>query len=244
MSTPGTPIVELRKVTKVYGSGEASVKALDGVDVTIGRQQFTAIMGPSGSGKSTLLHVLAGLDNPTSGQVVVDGHDITSMDDDALTVFRREEIGFIFQSFNLVPTLSAEDNILLPMKLRGHTPSAEDKQFMAKVIRMLGLENRLRHRPKEMSGGQVQRVAVARALVARPAMIVADEPTGNLDSESTAEVLELLRSAVDELGQTVVMVTHDEQIASQADRILVVRDGRIAQDRVPLRSTSPAGEKH
>ncbi|WP_067778464.1 ABC transporter ATP-binding protein [Actinomyces vulturis] len=230
MNSQQSPIVLMEQVSKIYGRGETQVHALREVNVTINRHEFTSIMGPSGSGKSTMLHVLAGLDTPTSGSITVDHQVITSMNDDALTRFRRERIGFIFQSFNLVPTLSAMDNILLPLKLKGYTMNADDKAFMNQVITMLGLKERLSHRPGQLSGGQVQRVAVARALVARPAMIVADEPTGNLDSESTAEVMGLLRQAVDTLGQTVVMVTHDEHLASQADRILVVKDGQIARD--------------
>ncbi len=231
-TTPGgTPssqvVVALRGVTKVYGSGDAQVRALDGVDVDFVSGQFTAIMGASGSGKSTLLHVLAGLDTPTSGTVTIEGTDITRLKDDDLTRLRRDRIGFVFQSFNLVPTLDARENILLPLKLAGRTV---DRAWFAQVVATLGLTQRLSHRPSELSGGQQQRVAVARALVMHPAVIVADEPTGNLDSKASHDVLALLRSAVDELHQSVIMVTHDPASAAAADRVLVVRDGDVVAD--------------
>lgn len=227
----GTPssqvVVSLREVTKVYGTGDAQVRALDGVDVDFAGGQFTAIMGPSGSGKSTMLHVLAGLDSPTSGEVRIESTDITHLGDDELTRLRRDRIGFVFQSFNLVPTLDARENILLPLHLAGRRV---DRAWFDQVVGVLGLADRLSHRPSELSGGQQQRVAVARALVMHPAVIVADEPTGNLDSRSSQDVLDLLRSAVDDLHQSVIMVTHDQTSAAAADRVLIVRDGHVVAD--------------
>ena len=220
-------IVRLQGVSKIYGSGDAQVRALDDVSVGFGAGEFTAIMGPSGSGKSTMMHILAGLDAPTSGRVFVEDTDITALKDTALTKLRRDRIGFVFQSFNLVPTLDARANILLPMRLAGKAP---EKEWFDLIVNSLGIANRLNHRPSEMSGGQQQRVAVARALMSRPAVIVADEPTGNLDSHSTDEVMDLLRRAVDELRQSVIMVTHDTATAVYADRVLVCRDGRIVSD--------------
>ena len=220
-------IVRLQGVSKIYGSGDAQVRALDDVSVGFGAGEFTAIMGPSGSGKSTMMHILAGLDAPTSGRVFVEDTDITALKDTALTKLRRDRIGFVFQSFNLVPTLDARANILLPMRLAGKAP---EKEWFDLIVNSLGIANRLSHRPSEMSGGQQQRVAVARALMSRPAVIVADEPTGNLDSHSTDEVMDLLRRAVDELSQSVIMVTHDTATAAYADRVLVCRDGRIVSD--------------
>ena len=224
---PASSIVRLQGVSKIYGSGDAQVRALDDVSVGFGAGEFTAIMGPSGSGKSTMMHILAGLDAPTSGHVFVEDTDITALKDTALTKLRRDRIGFVFQSFNLVPTLDARANILLPMRLAGKAP---EKGWFDLIVNSLGIANRLSHRPSEMSGGQQQRVAVARALMSRPAVIVADEPTGNLDSHSTDEVMDLLRRAVDELGQSVIMVTHDTATAAYADRVLVCRDGRIVSD--------------
>ena len=224
---PASSIVRLQGVSKIYGSGDAQVRALDDVSVGFGAGEFTAIMGPSGSGKSTMMHILAGLDAPTSGRVFVEDTDITALKDTALTKLRRDRIGFVFQSFNLVPTLDARANILLPMRLAGRAP---EKEWFDLIVNSLGIANRLNHRPSEMSGGQQQRVAVARALMSRPAVIVADEPTGNLDSHSTTEVMDLLRRAVDELGQSVIMVTHDTSTAAYADRVLVCRDGRIVSD--------------
>ena len=220
-------IVRLQGVSKIYGSGDAQVRALDDVSVGFGAGEFTAIMGPSGSGKSTMMHILAGLDAPTSGHVFVEDTDITALKDTALTKLRRDRIGFVFQSFNLVPTLDARANILLPMRLAGKAP---EKEWFDLIVNSLGIADRLSHRPSEMSGGQQQRVAVARALMSRPAVIVADEPTGNLDSHSTDEVMDLLRRAVDELSQSVIMVTHDTATAAYADRVLVCRDGRIVSD--------------
>ena len=224
---PASSIVRLQGVSKIYGSGDAQVRALDDVSVGFGAGEFTAIMGPSGSGKSTMMHILAGLDAPTSGRVFVEDTDITALKDTVLTKLRRDRIGFVFQSFNLVPTLDARANILLPMRLAGKAP---EKEWFDLIVNSLGIANRLSHRPSEMSGGQQQRVAVARALMSRPAVIVADEPTGNLDSHSTDEVMDLLRRAVDELGQSVIMVTHDTATAAYADRVLVCRDGRIVSD--------------
>jgi putative ABC transport system ATP-binding protein len=209
---------------RTYGTGEAEVHALDGVDVNIDQQRFVAVMGPSGSGKSTLMHVLAGLDRPTSGTVQIDGTEVTGLDDKALTELRRDKVGFIFQAFNLLPILTAEENILLPLSLAGRTP---DREWVDRLIDTIGLRDRLTHRPSELSGGQQQRVAVARALASRPAVIFADEPTGNLDSGSSREVLELLRRAVDEFGQTVVMVTHDPDAAQIADEVIEMADGKI-----------------
>jgi len=212
---PASSIVRLQGVSKIYGNGDAQVRALDDVSVGFGAGEFTAIMGPSGSGKSTMMHIF------------VEDTDITALKDTALTKLRRDRIGFVFQSFNLVPTLDARSNILLPMRLAGKTP---DKDWFDLIVNSLGIADRLNHRPSEMSGGQQQRVAVARALMSRPAVIVADEPTGNLDSHSTTEVMDLLRRAVDELGQSVIMVTHDTGTAAYADRVLVCRDGRIVSD--------------
>lgn len=221
------PVVSLRGVSKIYGSGEVRVEALKDINVDFERGKFTAIMGPSGSGKSTLLQVLAGLDTASGGSVVIAGNDITKLSDSRLTRLRREKIGYVFQSYNLVPTLDARANILLPENLAGR---AVDPEWFERVIFALGLQDRLSHLPSEMSGGQQQRVAVARALAMRPHVIVADEPTGNLDSHSSGEVLGLLRAAVDNLDQSVIMVTHDAGAASIADRVLVVRDGKIVAD--------------
>jgi putative ABC transport system ATP-binding protein len=223
-----TDIVSAIDVTRRYGEGEAAVDALAGVSVGFAAGQFAAIMGPSGSGKSTLMHCLAGLDRPTSGEVVVDGTSLTGLDDKRLTQLRRDKIGFIFQSFNLLPVLSAEENILLPLSIAGRKV---DRAWFDQLVATVGLGDRLTHRPSELSGGQQQRVAVARALVSRPAVVFADEPTGNLDSKASAEVLALLRRSVDELGQTVIMVTHDRDAAEVADRLLVLTDGQVVEDR-------------
>jgi putative ABC transport system ATP-binding protein len=221
------PIVSAVELRRVFGEGAAAVKALDGVTVDIPSGDFAAIMGPSGSGKSTLMHILAGLDRPTDGSVTIDGVDLASLDDGELTELRRDNVGFVFQFFNLLPVLSAEENILLPLKLAGRDP---DPERLSALIDAVGLGDRLSHRPAELSGGQQQRVAIARALLAKPAVVFADEPTGNLDSHSSEEVLALLRRAVDEFGQTVVMVTHDATAAATADRVLVLVDGRIVRD--------------
>ncbi|WP_377271045.1 ABC transporter ATP-binding protein [Peterkaempfera sp. SMS 1(5)a] len=216
-----------RQVTKAYGSGETRVTALDQVDVDIARGRFTAIMGPSGSGKSTLMHCLAGLDSVTSGQITIGGTEITGLKDKQLTKLRRDKIGFIFQAFNLLPTLNALENITLPMDIAGRRP---DQAWLDQVVETVGLADRLKHRPTQLSGGQQQRVAVARALAAKPEIIFGDEPTGNLDSRSGAEVLTFLRRSVDELGQTIVMVTHDPVAAGYADRVLFLADGRIVDE--------------
>ena len=214
-------------VTKVYGEGNTQVRALDGVTADFDRGRFHAIMGPSGSGKSTLMHCLAGLDSISSGEVIVAGRPLSQARDKQLTELRREHVGFIFQQFNLLPTLTARENILLPLSIAGRKP---DPAWFDAVIAAVGLGNRLSHRPTELSGGQQQRVACARALVSRPAVVFADEPTGNLDSTSATEVLQFLRRTVDEFGQTIVMVTHDAKAASYADRILFLADGRIVDE--------------
>ena len=221
------PIVTAVDLRRRYGAGEAAVDALDGVSLELPRGAFTAIMGPSGSGKSTLMHVLAGLDQPTSGTVELDGVDLARLDDKRLTQLRRDKVGFIFQSFNLLPVLTAEENIVLPLRIAGRRV---DEAWLEQLVETVGLGARRAHYPSELSGGQQQRVAVARALITRPAVVFADEPTGNLDSTSSAEVLALLRRSVDELGQTVVMVTHDARAAAYADRLLVLVDGRIVHD--------------
>ncbi|MGW8326635.1 ABC transporter ATP-binding protein [Streptomyces sp. NPDC055897] len=224
-SEPAAPVAaRARGLTKAYGSGETTVLALDAVDVEIARGVFTAVMGPSGSGKSTLMHCLAGLDTVSAGQVWVGDTEITGLRDRELTRLRRDRIGFMFQSFNLLPTLTAAENITLPMDIAGRTP---DRAWVDRVIDTLGLRDRLGHRPAQLSGGQQQRVACARALASRPELIFADEPTGNLDSRAGGEVLSFLREAVDALGQTVVMVTHDPGAAGHADLVLFLGDGRI-----------------
>jgi putative ABC transport system ATP-binding protein len=214
-------------LVKTYGSGDSTVRAVDGISATFDQGRFTAIMGPSGSGKSTFMHCLAGLDTVTSGSITIGGSEITGLSDRALTAVRRDRVGFVFQSFNLLPQLTARQNITLPAELAGRTV---DPDMLARVIGILGIGDRLEHRPSELSGGQQQRVALARALSTRPEVIFADEPTGNLDSRSGAEVLSFLRDSVHRLGQTVVMVTHDQSAAGYADRVLVLADGRIVQD--------------
>ena len=221
------PIVTAVDVRRRYGEGAAAVDALAGVTVGFERGRFSAIMGPSGSGKSTLMHILAGLDRPTTGTVTIDGQEISGLDDGELTRLRRDKLGFVFQFFNLIPVLTAEENVLLPLSIAGRRPDAE---WVERLIERVGLSDRRTHRPAELSGGQQQRVAVARALVSRPAVVFADEPTGNLDSKASEEVLALLRTAVDEFGQTVVMVTHDPEAASYADRLVVLRDGLVVHD--------------
>jgi putative ABC transport system ATP-binding protein len=221
-------VVTARGVSKRYGQGDATVEALRGADVDLRRGEFTAIMGPSGSGKSTLMHLLAGLDSPTAGRVAIDGVEISRLKDRDLTKLRRDKVGFIFQSFNLLPTLTAAENIALPLTIAGRKP---DAAWLRDLVATIGLGDRLRHKPSELSGGQQQRVAVARALVGRPAVLFADEPTGNLDSRTGDEVLQLLRRSVDDLGQTIIMVTHDAHAAATADRILFLKDGEIVLDR-------------
>jgi len=212
---------------KIYGAGDNEVRALDGVTVDFERGRFTAIMGPSGSGKSTLMHCVAGLDTLTSGQVFIGDQDLTRLSEKQLTLLRRERIGFVFQAFNLVPTLTAEENIVLPLTLAGNKP---DQEWFDKVIATVGLADRLRHRPSELSGGQQQRVAVARALVSRPEVTFADEPTGNLDSRASHEILDFMRMAVTDLGQTIVIVTHDPVAAGFSDRVLFLADGKIVDE--------------
>ncbi len=220
-------IVSTADLRRTYGEGETAVHALAGVTLEFPAGQFTAIMGPSGSGKSTLMHLLAGLDKPSSGSVVVDGHELAGLDDRGLTMLRRDRLGFVFQAFNLVPVLTAEENIKLPLSLAGREV---DQAWFDQLVDTVGLRDRLTHRPAELSGGQQQRVAIARALASRPAVVFADEPTGNLDSKSSAEVLGLLRRAVDEFGQTVIMVTHEPAAAAVADRIVILSDGQVVHD--------------
>ena len=220
-------VVVARDVTRRYGAGDTAVDALRGVSVDVPAGQLTAVMGPSGSGKSTLMHILAGLDKPTAGSVTVAGHEITTLGDSDLTKLRREHIGFVFQFFNLLPMLNAEENILLPLTIAGVKP---DKAKLDTLIASVGLGDRLHHRPSELSGGQQQRVAIARALVSEPDVVFADEPTGNLDSKTGGEILELLRHAVQDMGQTVVMVTHEARAASIADRVLFLADGSIVRE--------------
>ena len=219
--------VSARALTRRYGSGESAVDALRGVTLEVPAGQFTAVMGPSGSGKSTLMHLLAGLDTPSSGTVGIGGEDITTMSDKQLTKLRRRHIGFVFQQFNLLPTLTAEENILLPLSIAGRKP---DKADLEALIARVGLHDRRGHRPSEMSGGQQQRVAIARALITAPTVLFADEPTGNLDSASGAQILALLREAVELDGQTTLMVTHDPRAAAAADRVVFIADGRIVAD--------------
>jgi putative ABC transport system ATP-binding protein len=223
----GAPAARVANLTKTYGTGQALVRALDDVTLDLADAEFTAVMGPSGSGKSTLMHCCAALDTADSGSVHIGDDELTSMKDKELTLLRRDQIGFIFQSFNLVPTMTAEENILLPLAIAGRKPDAD---WFRTVIDTVDLEDRLRHKPKELSGGQQQRVAVARALVSRPRIVFADEPTGNLDSHSGAEVLTLLRRSVDDYGQTIVMVTHDPVAAAYADRVVFLADGRIVDE--------------
>jgi putative ABC transport system ATP-binding protein len=226
-ATRGRAAVRTEHLTKIYGKGEATVHALDRVTLEIAAGQFTAIMGQSGSGKSTLLHCIAGLDTPSGGRVWIGDTEITALADKPLTLVRREAVGFVFQSFNLLPTLDAKDNILLPLKLAGKKP---DQEWYDQVIDVLALRDRLTHRPSELSGGQQQRVAIARAMITKPTVIFADEPTGALDSASGTALLQFLRHSVDKLGQTVVMVTHDAQAASFADRIIRLADGQVVAD--------------
>jgi putative ABC transport system ATP-binding protein len=221
------PAVAATAVSRRYGDGESAVDALRGVTLEVPAGQFTAVMGPSGSGKSTLMHLLAGLDTPSAGTVLIGGEDITTMSDKQLTKLRRKHIGFVFQSFNLLPTLTAEENILLPLSIAGRKA---DKADLEALIARVGLEDRRDHRPSQLSGGQQQRVAIARALISRPTVLFADEPTGNLDSASGAEILALLREAVELDGQTTLMVTHDPRAAAAADRVVFIADGRIVAD--------------
>jgi putative ABC transport system ATP-binding protein len=223
-TSPGPLVVRGHEITKRFGEGDAAVDALRGVSVDFARGSFTAIMGPSGSGKSTLMHILAGLDDATSGWVEIEGTRLDELNDRELTLLRRREVGFIFQSYNLLPVLNAEQNIALPVRIGGGDP---DREWLDTLIRTVDLDDRRTHRPTELSGGQAQRVAIARALITRPAVVFADEPTGNLDSNASRGVLELLRRAVDEFGQTIVMVTHDAYAAATADSVLFLADGQI-----------------
>jgi putative ABC transport system ATP-binding protein len=227
LGTSSSTVLAAHGIARSYGQGASAVHALRGVSLELEREKMTAVMGPSGSGKSTLMHILAGLDHPTEGEVWIDGTNITDLDDDQLTKLRRSHIGFVFQFFNLLPMLSAEDNILLPQSIAGVKP---DRTWMAELIGKVGLRDRLDHRPSEMSGGQQQRVAIARALASRPTIMFADEPTGNLDSTTSGEILELLRHSVDSYGQTTLMVTHDATAAAFADRVLFLADGLVVKD--------------
>ena len=221
-------ILETRDLRKTYGSGETAVKALDGVDLAVEQGEFVAIVGTSGSGKSTLLHMLGGLDRPTSGTVTVDGKELSSLKDEELTIFRRRKIGFVFQSYNLVPVLNVYENIVLPIQLDGRKA---DQVFIRQIVKTLGLDGRLEALPSQLSGGQQQRVAIARALAATPAIVLADEPTGNLDSKTSQDVLGLLKVTSQKFSQTIVMITHNEEIAQMADRVIRIEDGRIQTGR-------------
>ena len=217
-------ILETKDLRKVYGSGDTEVRALDGVDLTVEKGEFVAVVGTSGSGKSTLLHMLGGLDRPTGGTVTVDGKELSAMRDEELTIFRRRKIGFVFQNYNLVPVLNVYENIVLPIQLDGNAP---DKAYVERIIETLGLEAKLQNLPNNLSGGQQQRVAIARALAAKPAIILADEPTGNLDSATSLDVMGLLKVTAQKFSQTIVMITHNEELAQRADRIIRIEDGRI-----------------
>lgn len=221
-------ILETRGLRKVYGSGDTEVRALDGVDLTVEKSEFVAVVGTSGSGKSTLLHMLGGLDRPTSGSVTVDGRELSTLKDEELTIFRRRKIGFVFQNYNLVPVLNVYENIVLPIQLDGGQP---DKGYTDQIIETLGLGSKLQNLPGNLSGGQQQRVAMARALAAKPAIILADEPTGNLDSRTSQDVMSLLKVTSQRFAQTIVMITHNEEIAQMADRIIRIDDGRIVVRR-------------
>jgi putative ABC transport system ATP-binding protein len=227
MQVPVPPVIEGHGLGRSYGSGDTAVHALRDVSISVARGELIAVMGPSGSGKSTLMHILAGLDRPTAGEVWIDDTEITKLDDDALTKLRRRHIGFVFQFFNLLPMLTAEENILLPTRIAGHKP---DRAWVKEVVHTVGLKERLRHRPAQLSGGQQQRVAVARAMISRPTVMFADEPTGNLDSRSGGEILDLLRRSVEQHGQTTIMVTHDAKAATIADRVLFLADGEIVTE--------------
>jgi putative ABC transport system ATP-binding protein len=226
VGVPANAAVEARGLTRVYGEGETAVEALRGVDLDVQVGELVAVMGPSGSGKSTLMHILAGLDKPTSGTVTIAGTEITDLDDSHLTRLRREHIGFVFQFFNLLPMLDAEENIVLPLSIAGTKP---DRAWLDALLSQTGLTDRRHHRPSELSGGQQQRVAIARSLVTRPTILFADEPTGNLDSKTSGEILELMRASTDAYGQTTVMVTHEARAAAIADRILFIADGEIVR---------------
>ncbi len=222
-------ILKVENLSKIYGSGQTAVKALDNISFSVNKGDFVAIVGPSGSGKSTLLHILGGVDLPTSGKVFVDNTDIYAMDETALAIFRRRQIGLIYQFYNLIPVLNVEENIKLPLLLDGRSIKNED---FTSIVNAMGLQNRLTHLPNELSGGQQQRVSIGRALITSPSIVLADEPTGNLDSQNSAEIIELLKQLHKTLKQTLIIITHDEGIALQADRILSIKDGRIARDEV------------
>ncbi len=227
VAVPATAAVDARELTRRYGSGETAVDALRGVDLEVRSGELVAVMGPSGSGKSTLMHILAGLDKPTSGTVKIAGTEISDLDDSKLTLLRREHIGFVFQFFNLLPMLDAEENIVLPLSIAGEKP---DRAWLDELLKRMGLDQRRDHRPSELSGGEQQRVAIARSLVSRPTILFADEPTGNLDSKTGGEILDLIRDSVDSYGQTTVMVTHEPRAAATADRILFLSDGLIVKE--------------
>lgn len=222
-------ILEVTNLCKTYGKGDTMVKALDNVSFTVERGEFVAVIGPSGSGKSTLLHILGGVDVPTRGSVIINETDISTLDETALAIFRRRQIGLIYQFYNLIPILTVEENLTLPLLLDGRKP---DKRVIADLVERLGLKDRLNHLPNQLSGGQQQRVSIGRALVNNPALMLADEPTGNLDSENTKEIIALMRKFNKELKQTVIMITHDEKIANSADRVITIQDGRITGDEV------------
>lgn len=224
-------ILEVKNLSKVYGKGETMVKALDNVSFTVDQGEFVAIIGPSGSGKSTLLHILGGVDTPTSGSVIINNTDISTLNETALAIFRRRQIGLIYQFYNLIPILTVEENITLPLLLDGRKP---DKKMIESLVERLGLENRLKYLPNQLSGGQQQRVSIGRAMVNNPALMLADEPTGNLDSENSREIISLMRKLNKENNQTVIIITHDEKIALSADRIISVEDGRITGDEVSM----------
>lgn len=222
-------ILRIEHLSKMYGKGETAVKALDDVSFSVNKGEFIAIIGPSGSGKSTLLHLLGGVDRPTSGKVLVENTDIYSLDETQLAIFRRRQIGLIYQFYNLIPVLTVEENITLPLLLDGHEV---DREELSRVVGILNLQNRLNHLPNQLSGGQQQRVSIGRAIISHPAIMLADEPTGNLDSKNSAEILDLLKMLNKTYQQTLIVITHDERIALQADRILTIEDGRIAKDEV------------
>ncbi len=234
VAVPAHAAVEARDVTRRYGEGTTAVEALRGVDIEVSSGELVAVMGPSGSGKSTLMHILAGLDKPTEGTVMIAGTEITNLNDSQLTLLRRKHIGFVFQFFNLLPMLDAEENVVLPLTIAGEKP---DKAWLDELLEKMGLDNRRSHRPSELSGGQQQRVAISRALVTRPTILFADEPTGNLDSKTSGEILELLRDSTESYGQTTVMVTHEPRAAAIADRVLFLGDGLIVKE---LRGASQA----